>query len=328
MKLYTGFLTAALMMALAIPASAATILVPENTVIPVTLDESLSSATNRVGDKFIAHHEGVNGAGFPERTKFLGRVESVTRASGKTAGQIGVAFVSAKLPNGTRVPIEGRLTSLDERNVQTDPATGRLVGTAAARKGDLKFVAYGAGAGLVIGQVVGKRPFLGAVLGAAAGYLYGQKQVKPAIGKDVQVASGTGFGILLDREVALVDTTPAAVAGVTAMVPSSGPGWQVTFLQPFMSGNDLMVPLRSVMSSIDMPYDYNSATKTVRVSNNNSRAVHTVGTRIVRLDGQTVELDAVSRIVHGAIFVPVSYIELLTGRDAYWDQRSGVLRIE
>src|SRR3990170_2588341 len=119
MKIYRRYpIVAALLMALAVSASAVTIVVPENTVIPVTLDKTLSSATNRVGDTFVAHHEGVNGAGFPEHTRFTGRVESVTRASGKTAGQIGVAFVSARLPDGTRVPIAGQLTSLDERSVR------------------------------------------------------------------------------------------------------------------------------------------------------------------------------------------------------------------
>jgi len=328
MKIYRGFIIAALLTALAVSASAVTILVPENTVIPVTLDKTLSSATNRVGDTFVAHHEGVNGAGFPDGTKFTGRVESVTRASGKAAGQIGVAFVSAKLPNGTYVPIEGKLTSLDEKSVQTDPATGRLVGTTSAQKANLKFIAYGAGGGLLIGELTGKNKALYTILGAAAGYFYGQKQAKPAVGKDVQVLAGTGFGILLGQDVALADSTPTAVAGVTAFVPSSGPGWQVSFLQPFMSGNDLMVPFRSVMDSIDMPYEYDSTARTIRVSSGDSEAVHNVGTKLIYFNGKAIELDAASRIVHDAVYVPVSYIELLTGRTAYWNQKSGVLRIE
>ncbi|MDO8587741.1 MAG: hypothetical protein Q7T82_11950 [Armatimonadota bacterium] len=224
MSIYRGFITAALLMALAVSASAVTILVPENTVIPVTLDKTLSSATNRVGDTFVAHHVGINGAGFPDGTKFTGRVQSVTRASGTTAGQIGVGFVSAKLPNGRYVPIDGRLTSLDQKSVETDPATGRLVGTTAARKANLKFIAYGAGGGLILGELTGKNTALYTILGAAAGYFYGQKQAKPAIGRDVQVSAGTTFGILLGQDVALADSTPTAVAGVTAFVPSSGSG--------------------------------------------------------------------------------------------------------
>lgn len=328
MNIYKVFVAAALLTALAVSASAVTILVPENTVIPVTLDKTLSSATNRVGDTFIARHDGANGAGFPDGTKFTGRVESVTRASGTAAGQIGVGFVSAKLPNGKYVQIDGRLTSLDQKSVETDPATGRLVGTSAARKANLKFIAYGAGGGLILGQLTGKNTMLYTVLGAAAGYFYGQKQAKPAIGKDVQVSAGTTFGILLGRDVALADSSPTAVAGVTSMDPSAGSGWKVTFLQPFMSGSELMVPFRSVMNSIDMPYDYDSSVKSIRVNNGDSEALHTVGTNRVYFNGRAIQLDAASRIVHDAIYVPIGYIELLTGRTAYWDQRSGVLRIE
>jgi hypothetical protein len=330
MKIFTRCITTALLTALTASVLAAQTVIPKDTVIPVTLDKSLSSATSRVGDTFYAHHEGINGGGFPEHTMFTGRVQSVTRASGNTPGQIGVGFVSAKLPDGTRMPINGQLASLDESSVRTDPDTGRLVGTSSARKGNLKFVAYGAGAGLVIGQIAGKRAFLGSVLGAAAGYLYGQKQVKPAIGKDVRVSAGTGFGILLNQEVALADTTPVAVGGVTAGL-DPGLGWKVTFdnMQPFMSGNDLMVPLKYVMHSIDMPFDYNSTTRTIRADmSSDAQALHVVGTRTVDINGRSIRMDTTSQVVNGSIYVPSSFVELVTGRSAYWNQRSGVLRIE
>ncbi len=327
MKVFTRCLVTALLTALAVSVSAAEITIPRDTVIPVTLDESLSSATSRVGDVFYAHHEGINGAGFPEHTMFTGTVESVTKASGNTAGQIGVSFVSAKLPDGTKVPIVGQLTSLDQNSVKNDQDSGRLVATGAAKKGNPKFIAYGAGAGLVIGQILGKRPFFGAVLGAAAGYLYGQKQVKAAVGRNVRVAAGTGFGILLVEDVALSDSTAVAVPGVA---PPSGSGWQVTFSsrQPFMSGNDLMVPFQHVMQAIDMHFDYNSTTKKINVDSSDVQAVHVVGTKTINANGRTIQMDSASRIVNGAIYVPASMIEVLTNRTAYWNQQSKVLRIE
>lgn len=39
-------------------------------------------------------------------------------------------------------------------------------------------------------------------------------------------------------------------------------------------------------------------------------------------------MDAASRIINGANYVSASFIEQLTGRTAYWNQKSGVLRIE
>lgn len=329
MNVYMKFLVAALLMVLAVSVSAAPIIIPRDTVIPVTLDKAISSATIQEGNDFYAHQTGISGEGFPEQTKFTGNVDSVTKASGKTAGQIGVSFVGAKMPDGTKVPIVGQLTSLDNNSVTTDSSTGRLVGTTDARKANLKFAAIGAGAGLVIGQVVGKKPLLGTILGAAAGYLYGAKLVKPTVGRDVLVPAGTKFGILLTEDVTISQPWSAVSTSSTGAGPI-GPGWEVTFnnLQPVMIGNDLMVPFRSVMNSIDMPFDYNSANRSVRVSDYESQVLHAVGTRIIDINGTDTWMDTPSRLMNGSIYVPASYIELLTKRTAYWNQKSGVMRIE
>lgn len=329
MNICKRFPLAGLLMTLAVSVSASPIVIPRDTVIPVTMDKAISSATSKVGKAFYAHHTGIDGGGFPEQTKFTGNIDSVTRASGRTAGQIGVSFVSAKLPDGTRVPIVGQLISLDKDNTTTDPTTGRLVGTTDARKANLKFTAIGAGAGLILGQVIGKKPLIGTVLGGLAGYLYGAKQAKAAVGRDVTVPAGTQFGILLTED-ATFPNSWSAISNNSTEASTTGSGWQVAFnnQQPVMSGNDLMVPFRSVMNSIDMPFDYNSATKNVRISDYDSEVMHTVGTRIVDINGQDTRMDASSRIMNGSIYVPASYIELLTSRTAYWNQKSGILRIE
>ena len=331
MNTYTRFLVVALLLALAASVSAAPIVIPRDTVIPVTLDKALGSATSRVGNAFYVHQVDSSTLGFPDSTKFTGNVDSVTKASGKTAGQIGVSFVSAKLPDGTRVPIVGQLTSLDESSVTT-ASDGRLVGTSNASKNNLKFAAIGAGAGLVLGEVIGKKPLIGTLLGAAAGYLYGAKLTKPAVGRDVLVAAGTQFGILLTEDATIPQPWSTASTASTASngAGATGPGWEVTFnnLQPVMRGNDLMVPFRSVMDSINMPFDYAPATRMVRVSDYETQTMHTVGTRMIDVNGRDTRMDAPSRILNGSVYVPASYIELLTNRTAYWNQKSGVLRIE
>lgn len=340
MKTYTRFLVAALLLALAVSVSAATVYIPSGTVIPVTLDNSLGSASVRAGNAFYVHQVGMAGEGFPDNTKFTGNVDSVTRASGNTAGQIGVSFISAKLPDGTRVPIVGQLTSLDGSSVTTD-SSGRLVTTSSASKNNLKFAAIGAGAGLVLGQVIGKKPLIGTILGGAAGYLYGRKLVKPAVGRNVLVPAGTRMGILLTQDVSTSQAWSTAAyhpsnssnwsrVSNASTGAGAGPGWQVTFnnLQPVMSGNNLMVPFRSVMDSIDMPFDYDSTTRQISVNNYETETLHTVGTRTLSVNGRNTTMDASSRIINGAIYVPASYIELLTNRTVYWNQSSRVLRVE
>jgi len=338
MKPYTQFLVAALLMALAVSVSAAPLIIPRDTVIPVTLDRALGSATSRTGNAFYAHQVDNNNSGFPDNTKFTGNIDSVTRASGNTAGQIGVSFVSAKMPDGTRIPIVGQLTSLDSNSVTTDSSTGRLVGSSNASKNNLKFAAIGGGAGLVLGQVIGKKPLIGTLLGAAAGYLYGSKLAKPAVGRDVSVPAGTQFGILLTEDVTIPQDRymPSNAANWSNVsYPTSGagpigPGWQVTFnnLQPVMSGDSLMVPFRSVMDSIQMPFDYDSSTRQIRVSDYESQTLQTIGTRTASVNGRNTTMDAPSRIINGSLYVPASFIELLTHRTAYWNQSSRVLRVE
>lgn len=350
MNTYTRFLIVAMLLALTVSVSAAQVFIPRDTVIPVTLDSSLSSATSRIGNAFYVHQDGSNGQAFPDNTKFTGSIDSVTRASGNRAGQIGVSFVSAKMPDGTRVPIVGRLTALDGNNLTTDSSTGSLRTSANASKANLKFAAIGAGAGLVLGEVIGKKPLIGTLLGGAAGYLYGAKMAKPAVGRDVLVPAGTQFGILLTEDVSMSQSqyqyTPSNVANWRTVSNTSqsrysrlntstgagaqGRGWRVTFsnLQPVMSGNNLMLPFRSVMDSVNMPFDYDSSSRQISVSDYETQSLHTVGTRIINVNGRNTTMSASSRIINGAIYVPASYIEMLTNRTAYWNQRSGVLRIQ
>jgi len=111
---------------------------------------------------------------------------------------------------------------------------------------------------------------------------------------------------------------------------SSAAGWHVTLRKPqaYMSGNNLLVPFKQVMFSIDMPFTYNTTTRTIRANSRYARTQHTVGTSLAIVNGRVVKMNTASRITNGAIYVPSRYIELLTGKTAYWNQRSKILRID
>jgi len=184
--------------------------VPRKTVVAVALDGPISSATSKVGDNFYAYQTNMNG-GFPMDTRFTGRIESVIKANGRRAGQLGISFVSAKLIDGTRLPLSGKLISLDDRSAKLDMASGRLISVTSPSR-DNKFIAYGAGAGLAIGRPMGNRPFVGAVLGSGSNHPYNRQHIRPAVGMNVHVPSGTGFGIVLSHSAMLPDTTPESVS--------------------------------------------------------------------------------------------------------------------
>jgi hypothetical protein len=330
MNTYTRFPLAALLITLAVSVSAAPIVIPRDTVIPVTMDKTINSGTVRAGSAFYVHQAGVNGEGFPDNTKFTGNVVSVTRASGKTAGQIGVGFVSAKLPNGTKVPIVGRLMSLDEASTKTDPTTGRLMGTTTGGSHDLKFIAIGAGTGALIGQLTAKRPLTGTLIGAAAGYIFSRTQAKAAVGKNVQVAAGTRFGIILDQDVTVPGSTTQVSVTSTGADQGPGLGQQVVFnnLQPLMSGNELMLPFRSVMDSLNIPFDYDSATKKIQMTNGDKQVNYNVGSRYIYVDDKAIRMDTAARMINGTVYVPTSYIELLTDKTVGWNKTSRVLSLD
>jgi hypothetical protein len=86
--------------------------------------------------------------------------------------------------------------------------------------------------------------------------------------------------------------------------------------------------MRYTMNWIAMPFDYDSSTKSIRVNRNDSQILHTVGTRVVYVDGKAMKLDIPSRMMYGAVYVPASYIEIVTGRTSYWNPRTNILRVE
>lgn len=338
MLVSTRNLQIALLMALTVAVSAASTVLPKGTVIPVVLDTTLSSKSSDIGDLFYAHPEGDYSAGIPQDSRFVGKVTAVKRATKSRAGQINVSFVSVQLPDGRSIAIKGQLALLDKNNVVTNSKTGRLVGTKSANNNPGKFIAIGAGAGLLAGELGWKKPLIGTLIGAAAGYIYGTTQNKAATGKDVQVKEGTSFGVLLKQAVTIPNTYYQSSSYDSSYDSSANYNtdvsdpFAVTFddLQPVMYGNNLMVPLRSVMDSIDMPFDYDTATRTVSTNRVNSSEVvrNAVGSRLIYVDNTPTRLDTASRMINGSIYVPADYIELLTEKTAYWNQNSRVLRLE
>jgi len=144
-------------------------------VLKVKLDGTIGSDRSQSGDRFTATvMDGGSGYGLPAGTRATGVVTEVRRASSDKPGMLDVNFRSLQLPDGQTYRIVGVPTSLDSKSVQRT-SDGRLVARSTKSKDQTKFIAYGAGAGFVIGSLLGKN-VTGGLLGAAAGYLYGNSQ--------------------------------------------------------------------------------------------------------------------------------------------------------
>jgi len=180
---------------------------PQGTVLRAELNDTLSSTNSRPGERFTATIKSdEDGSGLPRGTQVVGQVQSVRRASEKQPGIVDVDFRTLQLPDGRTYPIQASLTSLDSKNIRRT-SSGRLESTGRSSNDKNKFIGYGAGAGAIIGALGGGNLLTSALLGAAAGYLYGQlnkdKQSNNGRYSDVNLKSGTEFGVELNQQMAL-----------------------------------------------------------------------------------------------------------------------------
>jgi hypothetical protein len=113
------------------------------------------------------------------------------------------------LPDGSRVPLRGALTSLDNDSVSQ--SQGRIMAKAGTAKNTTtRNVLIGGGAGFVLGKVLGRNSTVTGALGGIAGYVLAQKDKDKVKPMDVNLAPGTELGVRLDSNVSYTDEAYAA----------------------------------------------------------------------------------------------------------------------
>lgn len=181
--------------------------IPSGTVVKVRLLQDLSSKEARVGERVRTAVAEDDTSGFPVGAVLVGRVTQVRPATRNQPGVIDLRFGAAELRDRW-APISGGLYSLHEKDVKRT-ASGRLV--ASGRRHDpKKFIGYGALGGVVLGSLLGTSGLEGALLGAAAGYFYGESKKDKSKFRDVQIEEGETFGVRLNRRIVLRDTDLAS----------------------------------------------------------------------------------------------------------------------
>lgn len=179
--------------------------VPANHTMRVRLNQEVNSEHARIGDTFTSTVvDPVYSSGgvlvVPEGSTVTGAITNVVRAqkNGKPA-TLDVQFTSIKLPNGRRVAISGSLTDLSTSNSSSDNEGTVSANKTSKRK--LKFIGGGAAGGAVIGAIAGGGK--GLAIGAGVGALTGAITGRVKKGHEVNVKSGTEFGVILNRAFAL-----------------------------------------------------------------------------------------------------------------------------
>jgi len=189
-------------------AAVRTISVPEGVVIPVTLDQPLSSATAVVGQRFTTSVASMRlgDSEFPVGSKIEGMVVEARPKNGDNPGVLDFDFRNLTLPDGTHIPLRGELISLDNNNVGI--AHGRVVAKTGAHNNSndkLKVIGIGAAGGYLLGRILNTNKTATTVAGAVGGYLFGRSRDQKAA--EASLPRGARLGIRLDDAVTYADTT-------------------------------------------------------------------------------------------------------------------------
>lgn len=180
---------AALVLAAAPLAAQSRVVLPAGSVIVVKTTSPLQSATAKTGDSFettVSETVGVDEYSvIPSGSRIRGVVSVARPATRQQSGVIEVVFDRLTLPDGTALPITGKLTSTDSterRQIETDPnARVVLVG----ERGGIGAAIAGAGSSRNANNIL-----------AALGSLLSE-------GRDVDVPAGTPLAVELERAVTL-----------------------------------------------------------------------------------------------------------------------------
>jgi len=182
------------------------ITVPANVVVPVVMDQAISSANAYVGQPFTATvvSDRIGDSEFPSGTKISGVVSEARPRQGDQPGVLDLDFRSALLPDGTKVRLNAELVSLDNKDLTR--ANGRIVAKSGSSRstGDhLKVIGIGAGVGFVAGKLLHKNATVTTLLGALGGFLYDRSKDTKA--SDAVITRNMKLGVLITNTVSYND---------------------------------------------------------------------------------------------------------------------------
>ena len=310
-----------------------TVVMPEGTVIPVSLDRALNSKTSRQGDRIsVTVRSAYDGdAEFPLGTKINGIVSEAKSAGDGQPGMLNLAFREVVLPDGHRIGTDGSLVSLDEKLVK-QTSDGRLVVRDKSNNNQLKFIGIGAAGGFLLGKLT-KHTLEGTLLGAVAGYFYSDYDKKKMQPTDVSIAMGTEFGVQLNRQLAYNPTRTFVAAHedyLNARPSSNNPssdnirvmtgGLSTNFAntQPIVEEGVVLVPLAPVMDQSQLSYKYDERLQAISLDTDQGALQMNIGKSFALLNGEREELEAPAQVRNGVVYVPLHFLALATGTRVVW----------
>jgi hypothetical protein len=331
-------------------ASASRVTLPVGTVLPVRLDQAVSSRTSSEGDQISATViTGNDDAGLPEGTRLEGVVREALAAENGKPGVMDVDFRRMVLPNGRTQAVDASLYSLNGKAVKrTD---GRLTATGDRSKDRLKWVGIGAAGGLVLSKVTKTNSIVGTLLGAGAGYLYNELGSKAKPG-DIDIKEGAEFGLRLDRQVAFDgggrqayrqsadsrygdDARESRETGsgytssrdIRVLVNGRAARFEAN-AQPFVQNGALFVPLAAMGRAAEFDVRYDEKAKVLFARDDSVRLP--MGSRTLTANGERHTMPASAVVRGGVTFVPVQFVTWAADGSVNWnpDTRTVTIRTQ
>jgi hypothetical protein len=328
--------------------SSRTVRLDSGTVIPVTLDEALSSNESHRGDTFTATLRTDNGAdydGLPAGTQIEGKVVTAKPQQDKNPGVLELAFQRLRLPDGSSTSINGSLIGLDNKSV-TRTSDGRLIAKPNHKNDRLIYAGYGAGAGLIVGLLT-KHALEDVVIGGGLGYLFASLQKAHNNAGDVTLKSGTEMGVRLNSRVAFTDNngnnsdnsrgtlyhrsvgdsnTPIASGSDIGVMVADREVRFASTAQPIESKGVILIPAIPVLREAHVNYNWDAGRGMISTSGAAGNVRLSVGSRIAVINGnRRVRLDAPAQRLNGTIYVPAKFLSLASGEDYTYDRDSRTL---
>lgn len=181
----------------------ATYTLPRNQYFRLRMNQTLNSDRSHVGDRFQAtvvtpvYASGVEVV--PAGSIVEGRVTSVSPARTRgREGQLGVQFDSVVTPDGTKHPLDGALTELQDTRAGKVDAENEVSGNSSDKR-NVIYIGGGTVGGAVLGGAIGGGK--GAGIGAAIGAGAGVAGVLLQKGNEAELRSGTEVGMVTTQPV-------------------------------------------------------------------------------------------------------------------------------
>lgn len=177
------------------------LVIERNTILPLMLNQELSSKTAKTGDTFTATLDtrgNADYAGLPNGTIVHGHVAAAVPKTSKDPGVLDLDFDRIVLPGGHVARLDASVINLENKDIRTE--NGVLTGNQSTRKDDLKYVGIGAGAGALLAVITKGNILTTGLIGGALGYLFGLTQKDTQQFNDVTLKDDTKVGIQLNND--------------------------------------------------------------------------------------------------------------------------------